>query len=698
MKARAGKTWVTALTALVISAGASARSWFDDDPPSTVQDLRYGVALYQHYQDKNLEALAELMVAEANGGIQGHGDNPEIMKGGFYLAYGMKYSAGSIFERLLDQNRPVRTRDAAWYFLARLHYLQKDFWGAEENLALLSDSPVKRLATESDVLRFNIAVQTQNYDEAIQLMKADTLKNSDWLPYLYYNLGAAYSREQRWRDAAKTFAVLTNMRERSDEHLALYDKAMTAEGYANLFNDNFRGAIRGFKKVRLESPLASRALLGYGWAAYELEDYNQALQPWQVLAKRAVVDENVQEAWIAIPTVYEKLGYASVALEQYRTAEAAYEQEIARLDQTIESLEGNAIRQALNIDRSRDFDWLDYAKTNAMEPELVYLIRLFSQDRFLRNVQELRDLLAIQTNLQEWQTKLTLYRAMLDEREANRAQELDYLQQEGIADKIKALEAALEAQTNTIARLRENNDFLSLVAAHEIPRRDRILNAEANARRLAQGGKLTNLAITPEDLETLTQTLRIHKGVLIWQAAEMSEVRLKHAQTIADDIFETLAEIQATHKRVVNIVSRGLDLAPYRAQITEAESKLTWQLTSTELAILTQQDALRDQVRGTLQEERDRLVHYLGQARLATARILDAASQDIMNTDPKATPAEETGNSDKGKKGDAPINQNPPISAEETGETNTEVMDTPPSAADRDADNHSTSSEEAPNA
>src|SRR5690606_16892179 len=73
-----------------------------DKPLSSVADLRYGVALYNYYQNHNLEAMTELMVAQQKGGIQGHGDNPEIMAGGFSMAYGMERHASEIFERLLD--------------------------------------------------------------------------------------------------------------------------------------------------------------------------------------------------------------------------------------------------------------------------------------------------------------------------------------------------------------------------------------------------------------------------------------------------------------------------------------------------------------------------------------------------------------------------------------------------------------------
>jgi len=89
-----------------------------------VVDLRYGNALYHFFQGEELQALTELMLAHKHGGIQGHGDNPAIMQAGISLAYGMADDAQALFLELLDQNRPEHVRNAAWYYLARLHYLR----------------------------------------------------------------------------------------------------------------------------------------------------------------------------------------------------------------------------------------------------------------------------------------------------------------------------------------------------------------------------------------------------------------------------------------------------------------------------------------------------------------------------------------------------------------------------------------------
>ena len=64
---------------LMLAAVAISPADAKEKPKTSVADLRYGVALYHYYQQDYIAALAELMVADTRDGIQGHGDNPELI-------------------------------------------------------------------------------------------------------------------------------------------------------------------------------------------------------------------------------------------------------------------------------------------------------------------------------------------------------------------------------------------------------------------------------------------------------------------------------------------------------------------------------------------------------------------------------------------------------------------------------------------
>lgn len=606
-----------------------------DKPLSTVADLRYGVALYNYYQNQNLEAMTELMVAQKKGGIRGHGDNPEIMEGGFSMAYGMERRASDIFTRLLDANRPQRTRDSAWFYLAQMRYLRGDWPAAEEALAKISAKPHEELAPEVAALRFNLAVQRNRFDEANTILR-DQLK-SPLAPYMQFNLGAAFSREGEFAKAIPYFLQVQKLPQTTPEYLGLYDKAMTAAGYAALLDKQYAQAVGHFSLVRLDSPLSNRALLGYGWAAVEQGDYNLALRPWQQLARRSLVDEYTQEVLVAIPYAYEKMGYKNQALQEFRKAEAGYLAEIDQLRQVIGQVQGYAIREALNIDRSSDINWLDHAQQQQLSPQMTYLITLFAREDFLGLVRELRDLLAIQNQFREWQGKLDFYAAMLDEREVNRARELDTLARQRLEEKIVELEAQTESAAVEVARLQKEEDFLRLVDEADAARLERIVRAEKNIATLQRGAWEMGVEVMPaEELESLRESLRRQKGLMVWRAMEMYEERLWRAGTELAQLQRELASARAAQQRIQAILDQGFDLDPYRQRIAGAAEQLLLQSTDIDRAIELSQDALRGKVLLVLEQQQVRLEHYLAQSRLSIARLLD---QTVSGSVP-ASPAE----------------------------------------------------------
>ncbi|MEN8206054.1 MAG: hypothetical protein ABFS24_08575, partial [Pseudomonadota bacterium] len=89
-----------------------------------VKDLKYGAVLFEFYQQKYFEALVEYEYAYERGGIQNHGDYPELLKGGVSLSYGIDEQAQGIFSNLISANTDEEVQNRAWYFLAKMLYLR----------------------------------------------------------------------------------------------------------------------------------------------------------------------------------------------------------------------------------------------------------------------------------------------------------------------------------------------------------------------------------------------------------------------------------------------------------------------------------------------------------------------------------------------------------------------------------------------
>ena len=240
-----------------------------DKPLSAVADLRYGATLYEYYLGDFFQALSELMVAEQRDGIQGHGDNPKLIEGGISLSFGMERKAGEIFNDLLSADaqgeftRPLEVRNAAWFYLGKLRYLRGDWDGTEESFARISGRFDEALLAELEALVINLAIRRDNLNGAIEnLDKARAV--DEWLPYLYYNLGNAYARQQNFPEAVTYYQRIGELPLQQDpvqraEQLILYDRAFTAAGYSYILLGEQEEAIDQFTKVRLHSPSSNRA-------------------------------------------------------------------------------------------------------------------------------------------------------------------------------------------------------------------------------------------------------------------------------------------------------------------------------------------------------------------------------------------------------------------------------------------------------
>ncbi|MFT5082177.1 MAG: tetratricopeptide (TPR) repeat protein [Lentisphaeria bacterium] len=585
------------------------------------QDLRYGVALYYYYQGDYMQALTELLVAKERGGIQGHGDNPEIMEGGFSLGYGLERRATAIFEKVLRENRSKASQDAAWFFLSKLRYLRKDWQGAEEALAKVRDKPALEIRDDVYGQRITLAIKQNKLDDAKRMIRKRK-PSAEWMPYIYFNMGASYARQQDYTQAVEFFDKLADDELPTDELRALYDKSMTSSGYAYLLSGRHEEAIAQFSRVRLTSNLSNRALLGYGWAAVELGRFEEALKPWKFLAESSLIDENSQEAQIAVPYAYEKLGSDGFALKSFQKAEANFVEEMERLDNVIDSMRGNQLIDALKIERSEGLDWLKHVRDNQVTPQLGYLAELFSREEFQGVVQELRDLIGIQDDLSEWQTKLVFYAALVVEREQGRTKKAEDLAARELAHNIKLMKAKRADLAKKIETIAATKDYLALASADDKVLIDRVLRAKKNIEALRDSDPF---------IDESEEAVRRYFGILYWEASEIFSDRLWRAVKTLHGLDITLSTVSRNHNKVQFIIDNAQDLAPMKQRIANAQDRVEIQLAKNQLAIDITSDDLRQQTNAVLLNQRVRLNHYLAQSRLSIARLYDKALQAKLN-------------------------------------------------------------------
>lgn len=585
-------------------------------PPSTVADLRLGVALYEYYQNKPLDALSELLVAQARGGIVGHGNHPDIMAGGFYLGYGMERTATALFTRLLNEQQSPKTRDAAWFFIARLRYDQKDWPGVEAALTYISAKPNWDLAQDILALRVNMATAQDKMAQAERL--ADQFeRESTWRAYAYYNLGAAYGRSGNFKKAAENFDLLLHMRLERQEELSLYDKAMTSAGYAYLLNKRYQEAIDQFSHVRLNSPMANRALLGYGWAAAESQNYSLALKPWTALSQRNLVDESAQEVLIALPYAYEKLGRKTEALAAYQQAEKQYLDEISQLNNSLQALLTPVLDDTLNLPLDEELSWNRYAEDHNLPPQKAYFAALFAKNEFQQQVQVLRDLLQMRLLLNDWKQKMQLYQDLVDERDLSRDAHMGRYQQKPYSQQVAALSAQRNALAQQLQTAIAKQDAEILVSGREAERLRILTQAKARLQRLQASGQAS-----PEQAEKL----RFYGGLNLMDATEHESANRYALEQNLKIVDQQLMQLSNTWQRTALEAQTGANFQSFRSRLGSARNRIDTQLTRTEQAIDDNKVVLRAQIQEALEFQRARLNQYLAQTRLSIARLLDEAT------------------------------------------------------------------------
>jgi tetratricopeptide (TPR) repeat protein len=628
-----------AITILVCASPVAAK----EKAKTSVEDLRYGVTLYHYYQQDYLSALAELMVADSRDGIQGHGNNPELIAGGISLSFGMQNHAESVFNAILkDESRPQYARDAAWFYLGKLQYLRSDFEGAARSFENISNKASANLQAQVSALKINIAIRQNNFT-GLNLKSLNQKKLLAWSPYATYNLGSAYARNGNFEQAEFYFNELNDLESEESaltkkELWALQDKAATAMGYTFLAQKKYDLAVKQFTRVRLDTHLSHQALLGLGWAYLSQQQYEAALSPWQLLSQRSLSLPAAQESILALPFAYEKLQSPGDALAAYQEAESRFTQEIQFIREMRQTLtEGELLTliggPALTAKELQEEwektknqpgisaaiaaegeHWLKLESHSIIKTRSAYLSELFSQSRFQTRVLDIRDLLHLQQVMQNWQPKLTLYKELLVDKQANRSLDKQKVVQEKIDRQVNDLVRQRDAMTARINRIETEHDYLALADKDTRQMHAIVKRSEQALQKLEASGK---------DSFEAAEKLRMFKGILIWRAAQSYQGNMIELQKNLQTLVSTLDKALATQARIREITSTSFDIQPMMERINKLTADTNNQLTVNARLLDLQTSLLRHDVDTQLEIHEKRLSHYLAQSQLAIARLYD---------------------------------------------------------------------------
>ncbi|MCU7905143.1 MAG: hypothetical protein KZQ76_04660 [Candidatus Thiodiazotropha sp. (ex Epidulcina cf. delphinae)] len=610
IRVRSGLTSRLLLTlslALPLSATAEIRA----GEPQQLRDLHYGEALFQLYQQNYFQAIVRLLSARKQGLMQAYEDEPELLLGGLYLAYGMPDRAESLFNRVLERTATREVQNRAWLQLGKSRHRRSDMQAAKSALGRVGEDLALEAGDEKHHLTGLINLIQKNETQAISNLGKISGEN-EWSLYGRFNQAIAHLRSNQQAEGLTLLQEIGSGADENDseEIKAIRDRANLARGFLLLETQQAEPAIRSLRRVRLDSPASNQALLGLGWALLQLAEREQALTPWQLLAERNAGDPAVLEAKLAIPYVLSLLEANHQSLAAYRHAIETYDNATRQLDRVLREIEQGDFPDSLIGEEN---------PTAAAKAELRSLLPfLLSGNTFQERLQDYRDLSSLRSNLQQWQQKTTSYRTML----ANR---LDAYQR-----KLPKVEAYL--QGNNLKQLTNERDRLQTryeqaVSPEEPPFILATQEEKGWIERLNRIDRLIDRPGAGDQLAAQGEIARLMEGILTWRTVTEHPGRL---WALTKQMRELEQNLETTRRQESELAeARHYAEGRFKAlsnRIQQQEASIPQLLKQVEKLRLAEARLLQEMAVARLEKRKGLINNYLVQARFGIANLLDLSS------------------------------------------------------------------------
>ena len=222
-----------------------------------VQDLYYGQALYQYFQENELAAITSLMTAATRPPRAGsQPDESNLLLADLYYSYGLYEESHSLFAQLLNAEVSDPVQNRIWFNLARLRYEQGYHDQARALLSLINNQLPRHIEAERKYLLTNLYLGSGEYDLAAKQSRQIDSK-SIWKSYARYNLGVALIEDQDPQQGKKILNQLGQMELGqkelvSEEKLALRDLSNLSLGLKYLRLGQPEPALQSLSRIRLE--------------------------------------------------------------------------------------------------------------------------------------------------------------------------------------------------------------------------------------------------------------------------------------------------------------------------------------------------------------------------------------------------------------------------------------------------------------
>ncbi len=494
-----------------------------------VEDLAYGQALFEYFQDHQLSSITHLQVAEQRARDRKQHSESDLLLADLFYKYGLYEESNRLFSKLLSSDTAPALRNRVWFNLARLHHDQGYYHRARELLDKIDDRLPAQFQAEKKYLLTNLLLNAQQIDAAANVSQQID-KESIWYAYALYNLGISLLEGTNLEEGKSLLEQFNEIPVDSEELLALHDQANLSLGLAMLRHSQPEVALASFERVRLQGPFSHKALLGAGWALHRLDQHDRALVPWLKLVRKGTIDAATQEALLAIPTALEENHKPKLAVKFYELAATQFDLQLKTLDEVVVALHRGELIDMLDINALTLIS-TSFRKSSLQSNTAPYLYVLMASNNFQHALKRYHELIEIRTTLDYWHTNLPTLSLMLEERRQHFQQKLPLLKQSTDFKTLETLTRARNTFADQLRQIDKHEDYLALAGPKEKEYLQRLEKVTASLNTIDQ----------QQDTSTQRDKQRLLNGLLHWQIATDYTPRLWSAKKQLIQLDQALA-------------------------------------------------------------------------------------------------------------------------------------------------------------
>ncbi|MEP4888472.1 MAG: hypothetical protein ABJV04_00470 [Aliiglaciecola sp.] len=605
---------------------------------TAIIDKAYQEVLYFYFQQDFYQALTQFEILQqacpdSLSNISQPGVDPNLLKGGISLAYGLDEQAADIFNRLLTKAATLETQTQSWYLLGKSLFDKQQYEVAANILNKISIDNADEYLHVKDKDQW-LYMQSQLFNWQTTQSITAARDNSYWLgelsedsvyrQYVIYNQGLHQLQSNQYSAGVQTLEQI-GLSDKSffDSFLggwwspltvidqtetdALRDRANLTIGYAHLKNQQALDALEAFNRVRLDSLDSDSALLGYGWAAAQREEYQIALSAWQRLQQQPRSNEYVMESYLASAYAFEQAFAPTQALENLQRGlkRFALEKQLLRANQ-------QEINDQYFIQLAKSKDWSEQIP--------AHLSSIMLSSAFRNQMAWLEESLTHQKRFERWQQQLNTFSLMLDERQQEAQLRQQTLKNNDLLSKLQDYQLLRDKLQ---ARLAAATDEPRILAdQQELDWQSRLERAKQRHKDISEAWlSLNNKPLKPLYVARLKRL----EGIMLWNASESYAKRRWQAQKLLNEVDELIAQTTQQQTQLMEQLNQTPEYPLQRQRIADLQQNLELQQQRNQSIQSQQLASLNELFVEQIQQQIAQLESYELQAKLAVVRLNDKA-------------------------------------------------------------------------